>query len=105
MDITSARSRLATFLGGRTLTFKIKTFEGGEWIAECNEIPAIATGGMGDDISQMDLMIRDAILTAAGVDTQLASESLKFIGYKPTGSLASFFSGSEKAAAEYAVTA
>ena len=104
MEIKAAKKRLAAFLGGRTLTFSIKTFENGEWVAECNEIPAIITGGMGDDISNRDVLIRDAILTAAGVDIELAGDVLKFVGYKPAGALASFFKNSEKAAAEYVVS-
>ena len=41
------------------------------------------TGGMGDDIAFMDKMIREAILTAAGIDVAYAEEILRFVGYNP----------------------
>ena len=41
------------------------------------------TGGMGDDIAAMDRMIRDVILTAAGVDTEYINDILKFVGNNP----------------------
>ena len=85
MSLIKAKKQLGSFLGDKVLTFSIKKYPNGEWVAECNEIPAIMTGGMGDDIAAMDAMIRDAILTAAGIDTQYASEVLKFVGYDPTG--------------------
>lgn len=83
MNKEKAKKQLQRFLGEKVLTFSIKRYLGGEWVAECNEIPAIMTGGMGDDIAQMDRMIRDAILTAAGIDTEYANEILKFVGYNP----------------------
>jgi hypothetical protein len=81
--IEKARLDLEQFLGDTMLTFSIKNYSNGEWTAYCNEIPAIMTGGMGVDISTMDRMIRDAILTAAGVDPDLAEEVLKFTGLNP----------------------
>jgi predicted RNase H-like HicB family nuclease len=80
MNLIQAKERLAQFLGETVLTFSIKKYEDGEWVAECNEIPAIMTGGMGDDITQMDDMIRDAILTAAGIDPEYRDQVLKFVG-------------------------
>ena len=104
MELNTAKERLQNFLGGRVLTFSIRPFPNGEWIAECNEIPAIATGGLGNDISNMDAMIRDAIFSAAGVDIKYSSEILKFVGYKATGHLASFFKQEEaQKEAEYVV--
>jgi hypothetical protein len=91
MNIEQAKTGLKSFLNGKELTFSIKRFENSEWIAECNEIPAIATGGMGDDISNLDLMIREAILTAAGIDTEYANDILKFKGYRPKTAAFSFF--------------
>lgn len=87
MNIEQAKQQLRTFLGGRELTFCVRNFPDGEWIAECNEIPSIMTGGMGDDISNFDSMIRDAILTAAGVDVRYSKEILRFVGYKPVSSV------------------
>jgi hypothetical protein len=65
MDVEQAKQGLRAFLQGRELTFSVRTFESGEWIAECNEIPAITTGGMGYD--DRDALMRDAIVSAAGV--------------------------------------
>lgn len=90
MDIEQARTRLKTFFAGRILTFSITHYQNGEWVAECNEIPAIVTGGVDTDITAMDTKMRDAILVAAGIDSYFAS-LLQFIGYKPTGILARIF--------------
>ena len=56
-----------------------------------------------DDITNMDAMIRDAILTAAGVDTEFANEILKFVGYRPTNRFASLFRP-ERTEAEYVLS-
>ncbi len=90
MNIEQAKTNLKSFLNGKELTFSIKRFENDEWIAECNEIPAIATGGMGDDITNLDLMIREAIVTAAGIDAEYAKDLLQFKGYRPKVSAFSF---------------
>jgi len=107
MNLEQAKARLAQFLGGRELTFCIKTYPDGEWVAECNELPAIMTGGMADDITNMDTMIRDAIVTAAGVDSQYASQILKFTGYRnpKQNSVSNFFSPqkAERAEADYVI--
>lgn len=83
MNIEQARKNLERFLGDKVLTFSIRHYPDGEWVAECNEISAIMTGGMGNDIANMDRMIREAILTAAGINTDYAEEVLKFVGYEP----------------------
>lgn len=83
MKIEQAKEQLKKFLGGRTLTFSIRWYDNNEWVAECNEIPAIMTGGKGDDIAYMDTMMREAILTAAGIDTEYAAEILKFVRLNP----------------------
>lgn len=83
MKTEQAKEQLKKFLGGRTLTFSIRWYDNNEWIAECNEIPAIMTGGMGNDIALMDKMIREAIMTAVGIDVAYADEILKFVGYNP----------------------
>ena len=83
MKIERAKEQLNRFLGGRVLTFSIKWHDNNEWVAECKEIPAIMTGGKGDDIAYMDKMMREAILTAAGIDIEFASEVLRFVRYNP----------------------
>ncbi len=81
MNSTEAKTKLQKFLGDEVLTFSVKRYPNGEWVAECNEIPAIMTGGMGDDIAEIDTMMREAILTAAGIDTAHSHEVLKLVGY------------------------
>ncbi len=103
MELNNAKQQLAAFLGGRELTFSIKKYPDGEWVAECNEIPAIMTGGKEDDITNMDSMIRDAILTAAGVNTEFANEILKFVGYRQTNRLANLFR-TERTEADYVLS-
>lgn len=104
MELNQAKDRLATFLGGKELTFSIRKYPDGEWVAECNEIPAIMTGGKEGDITNMDTMIRDAILTAAGIDTKFANEILKFVGYRQSSSFADFFREEKTEAADYVLS-
>ncbi len=107
MNKEQAKSLLEKFLGGRELTFSIKQYDNREWVATCNEIPAIMTGGLGYNITDIDTMIRDAILTAAGIDTIYANDILKFTGYKNAkNSIASFLNLDNlvKNEAEYAIS-
>jgi hypothetical protein len=78
MDITYARSALDRFMGGHEqLTFSLEHQDGGEWIARCNEIPGIMTAGDATDTAEIQATIRDAILTAAGIDGKFADEILR----------------------------
>jgi hypothetical protein len=107
MNKEQAKSLLLKFLGGREFTFSIKQYDNREWVAVCNEIPAIMTGGLGYNITDIDFMIRDAILTAAGIDTVYANDILKFTGYKNSkNSIASFLNLDNlvKNEAEYAIS-
>lgn len=81
MTDAQARAQLDAFLKGETLTFSFSHEPSGEWVATCNQIPGIVTGGMGDDITEMDRLLRDAIVTAAGVPTEFA-HVLRFVSYK-----------------------
>ncbi|HEV3244931.1 MAG TPA: hypothetical protein VG102_01070 [Candidatus Paceibacterota bacterium] len=85
MNEEQAKQRLREFLQNRELTFSIRTYDStGEWIAECNEIPGIITGGIGD-YTERDQLMRDAIITAASVKGDFGY-LLEFKGYKvPTG--------------------
>jgi hypothetical protein len=80
MTKDEALTQLGRFLGDNTLTFSFERFDNGEWIATCNEIPAIQTGGMGDDITKTDSMLREAILVAAGIDPKYKNDILQFVG-------------------------
>lgn len=97
MNMEQAKIQLSAFLNGRELTFTVSNFDSGEWIAECNEIPGIITGGMGNDITTMDSLIRDAILVAAGLDSESSSNLLKFVGYKERQGLFGFFCSGSRA--------
>jgi hypothetical protein len=76
MTFDQARKQLRDFTRGEILSFSVTYFENGEWSAVCNEIPAITTGGINDSRDVMEELMRDAILTAAGVDGRFADELL-----------------------------
>lgn len=104
MDITQAKARMASFLDGKELTFSIEQFPSGEWTAQCNEIPGIITGGTGDDITNSDTLMRDAIVAAAGVDPEFINDVIKFVGYRDiphTSSQVSSMTAEKKKEAEY----
>lgn len=90
MEVTEAKQHLKNFLGGRVLTFSMKEFDNGEWVAECNEIPGIITGGVGD-YTERDQLIRDAIVSAAGIDTKFASTILENRGAVPVTTFRQIF--------------
>jgi predicted RNase H-like HicB family nuclease len=78
MDITHARSALDRFMGAHEqLTFSLETHENGEWVARCNEIPALITAGDTTDPALIQATIKDAILTAAGIDGSFGDEILR----------------------------
>ena len=51
----------------RKLTFKVKKFKSGEWIAQCKEVDGILTGGIGFTKDKLWHGIEDAIITAMGI--------------------------------------
>ena len=55
----------------RKLTFKIKKFKSGEWIAQCKEVDGILTGGMGFTREKLWCGIEDAIITAMGIKIKI----------------------------------
>lgn len=59
------------------LTFTIKEYENDEWIAQCNEVDGIITGGKGFDQAYMEDLMQDAILTAAGIPYEYSDNMLK----------------------------
>lgn len=79
MEQKKAKAQLEKFLNGKILTFSITHHENSEWVAQCNEIPGIITGGV--DLNLIDAMLRDAILTAANVDVKYANTLLRNVGY------------------------
>jgi hypothetical protein len=78
MNLKQANEQVVQFFGGRKLTFCIERFgeNNEEWIARCDQIPAISTSGYGFDERDIRDQVRDAILTAAGVDGEYADEVL-----------------------------
>ena len=51
----------------RKLTFKVKKFKSGEWIAQCKEVGGILTGGMDFTKDKIWQGIEDAIISAMGI--------------------------------------
>jgi hypothetical protein len=102
MNEEQAKEQLRTFLGGRVLTFSVREYDNGEWVAECNEISGIITGGVGD-YTERDQLMRDAIVTAAGVDSKFA-HLLQYRGMVPKWPVQRFFSD-VTARAKYVVPA
>ena len=73
MTEQKAKQILRDFTKNQVLTFTVETFEKDEeWIARCDQIPAIITGGVGNDYNIMYSLMRDAVLTAAGIDSKYA---------------------------------
>ena len=104
MNLEKAREILGNFLKRQHISFIITRYSSGEWIAECNEIPAVMTGGMSDDITKIDAMIREAILTAANIDAQYSIDLLKFVGIESRGFLGNLFNLNTGKTAEYVLT-
>jgi hypothetical protein len=78
MNKEEAIQQLKNFYEGISmLTFSIKEYPGDEWVAQCNEIDSIITGGVGGDIVAMENLMQDAILTAAGIPKEFADGLLK----------------------------
>lgn len=70
MKKTAINDKIVRFFNERELTFFIERYgkDGQDWIAQCHQIPALMTGGSVYDEQEIQNQIKDAILTAAGVD-------------------------------------
>ena len=90
MNLEQAKERVSRFMGeNEILTFSLERFEDDEWVARCNEIPAISTSGFGDDMEEIESLMKDAIFTAAGVEGEFADdELLKDVSIKKSWALA-----------------
>lgn len=78
MTKEQAKEQLKNFYGGLPLlTFSIKEYPNNEWVAQCNEIDSIITGGTGGDMLTIETLMQDAILTAAGIPRELVDGLLK----------------------------
>ena len=77
MNTISSEERIKRFFNGRELTFCIERFGDNdeEWVARCDQIPAISTSGYGFDERAIREQVKDAVLTAAGI-TESDSENL-----------------------------
>ena len=71
----AANQKLISFFEGQELTFSIERFGvgGQEWIARCHQVPGLTTGGIVYDENLIQEQIKDALLTAAGVDGEYDS--------------------------------
>ena len=81
MNKIEARAQLDKFLDGGKLTFSFEHFRNGEWVATCDQIPGIVTGGMNEDITSTDMLLRSAIVSAAGLPIEHA-DVLRFEGLR-----------------------
>jgi|SRR3989339_450130 len=78
MTVEEAKKRLEAFMGDSTLTFTVSAYPENRWVAQCNEIDAIITGGTGFDLNEMEVLMVDAILAAADIPAdQNSAELLK----------------------------
>lgn len=79
MNAKDPNDQIVRFFNGRELTFCVERFGDNfeEWVARCNEIPAINTSGFGFDEREIRDQVKDAILTAAGVDGDNADRVLR----------------------------
>jgi hypothetical protein len=83
MNLDTANQKIKRFFNGQELTFCVERFGNNneEWIARCNEVPAISTSGFGFDERVMKEQVKDAILTAAGVDGEFTDQVLKELAF------------------------
>ena len=78
MTKEEAQNQLAEFFSGcSALTFSIIECPENKWVAQCNEVDSIITGGEGYDLAEMESLMEDAILTAAGIPRDIAANNLK----------------------------
>lgn len=77
MNLQQAQEQLKKFSGGQVLTFSVTHFPEGGWSAVCDQIPAVTTCGDDSDVQKMETLMKDAILTAAGIDGAFADSLLR----------------------------
>ena len=84
MNLQLANEQIGRFFGGKELTFCVERFGDNheEWLVRCDQIPGISTSGYGFDEREMRDQVKDAVLSAAGVDGEYADEVLKEISFK-----------------------
>jgi hypothetical protein len=84
MTLEQANERIMQFFRGENLTFCVERFgeNSEEWVAYCDQIPGITTSGYGFDEREMKELVRDAILTAAGVDGEFSNDVMKELSFK-----------------------
>jgi len=83
MNLETANKKIKEFFNGRQLTFCVERFgiNQEEWVARCNEISAISTSGYGFDERDIRDEVKDAILTAVGVDSEYSEEVLQELSF------------------------
>ena len=83
MTKEQAITQLRDFLNGvQMLTFTITEYPGEKWVAQCNQVESVLTGGVGYDTEIMSEILKDAVLTAAGIPAEHAN-LLKQVWYTP----------------------
>lgn len=84
MTLEQANEQIVRFFNGESLTFCLERFGDNyeEWVARCDQVPAINTSGYGFDEREIRDQVRDAIITAAGVEGEFAQDILKEFSLK-----------------------
>ncbi len=77
MTREQAEKQLNKFMGNQPLTFSLKQGTNEEWVAQCNEVDGIITCGTGYDLAEMERLMQDAILSAAGIPKEFSENMLK----------------------------
>ena len=77
MNKEQAIKQLNKFMNDQVLSFSVKQYPEEKWVAQCNEIDGVITCGVGYDMAQMEHLMQDAILTAAGIPSELSDDLIK----------------------------
>ena len=77
MNKEEAKQKLKKFMRDQVFTFTIESYPEGRWVAQCNEVDGIMTCGTGYDQGEMEALIQDAILSAAGIPKEFSSGIIK----------------------------
>lgn len=77
MTQQEAKQKLKKYMGDQVFTFTIESYPENRWVAQCNEVDGIATCGIGYDQAEMEALMQDAILSAAGIPKEFSTDIIK----------------------------
>jgi len=83
MNLKQANETIVDFFDGKELTFCVERFGDNQeqWVARCDQVPGIVTGGDKYNEKVVKEQVKDAILTAAGVDGKFADKVLRELSF------------------------